>query len=98
MAHPHLNLGRKSGKKRRLGIFNRDLGMAILTIVGGAHLAAQMMHDEMQSVADAKNRKPQRENSWIGIRSIRVIHRTGPAGKNDPDRGVSLNFGNRSRT
>ena len=73
-------------------VLDFDLGMTVLALVGGAHLAAQRVHHELESVADAKHGQAQLEHARIGGRRVGVIHRRGPAGKNDACRRVAANF------
>ena len=48
-------VGGQPGEQRRRQIFERNFGMAVLALGRRAHLAAQVMHDEMQPVADAQH-------------------------------------------
>src|ERR1700744_410138 len=56
--------------------------MAILPRRGRAYLTAKMMGDELQPVTNPQHRHTYRQNTWIGLRSIRVIYRARPARKN----------------
>ncbi len=59
VAHPDLDRRRQPGKQRRRAVFNRHFGVAVLALGRRAHLAAQVMHDEVQPVADAQHRHAQ---------------------------------------
>ena len=71
--------------------------MAVFALGSRAHLAAQVMHDEVQSIADAQRRQIQLQQPGIGIRRIRVVHRRRPARKDDADGLVRLDFRKRDR-
>ena len=73
-------------------VLDFHVGMAVLALVGGAHLAAERVHHELQSVADAEHRQAQLKHARIRRRRVGVIHRRRPAGKNDAHRRVAANF------
>ena len=60
--------------------------MAVLALDAGAHLAAQVMDDEVQPVANAQHRHSQRKQLWVGCRRVRIVHRRRPAGEDKPQR------------
>ena len=98
VAHPHLDGRRQSGKERRSGIFNGHLGLAILALGRRTDFAAQMVHDEMESIADAKDRNAQRQHARIRFGRIGIVNRRRTAGKNHADGLVGLNVSQRRRT
>ena len=55
VAHPDLQGGGQAGEQRRGGVFDGDFGVAVLALGRRAHLAAQVMDDEVQAVADAEH-------------------------------------------
>ena len=66
--------------------------MTVLAKRGRLHLAAQVMDDEMQAVADSEHGHAHLEYAGVGGRRIRVIDRRRAAGENDAERLVGLNF------
>ena len=97
VAHPYLHRRGQPGKQRRLAVLDGDIGVAVLAPRRRTHLAAQMMHDEVQSVADAQDRHAQIEHFGIGGRRIGVIHRRRPARENHADGLVIADFSERDR-
>ena len=99
VAHPHLNRFRQAGKQLCRAVFNIDLGMSIFALERRAHPSAQVVHNEVQPVADAEGGHAERENSWVGGRGVRVVNRRRTAGKNQSDGFVGLNLpqGRRAR-
>ena len=95
VAHPHLECWRQPGKERRCGVFDGDFGMSVLALGRRAHLAAQVMHDEVETVADSQHRNVQREDLRVGCRRVQIVNRGWPAGEDDSQRLVRLNLGER---
>ena len=73
MRHPNSLLLSQALKQHRLGD-DVDLRVSILPLIRRAHLAAQRVHHELQSVTDPQHRQPQFEDSRIRRRRIFVIH------------------------
>ena len=71
--------------------------MAIFALEGRADLAAQVMHDEMQSVADAQDGHAGFENGGVGDWRVTVVHARRAAGKHDADGFQCLDFGDGDR-
>ena len=69
-----------------------DLGVAVLALVGGAHLAAQLVHHELQAVADAQHRQSEMQDALVGRRRIGVIHGRRPARQHNARGRVALDF------
>ena len=61
----------QAGKERRVADLDGDLGVAVLARGAERDLAAQMMHDEVQAVADAEDRHAEMRAS----RDRRPAHR-----------------------
>ena len=61
VAHPDLDRGRQPREQRRSSVFNGHLGVAVLAFWRRTDFAAQVMDDEMESIADAKDRNAQRQ-------------------------------------
>ena len=64
-------------------VLDLDVGMAVLALVGGANLATQGVHHELEPVTDAEHGQAQFEHAPVRGRRVGVIHRRGSAGKND---------------
>src|SRR5260370_26017690 len=94
--HPYLRRARQILKERR-AVQQLDLSVSILPLFGRAYFAAQLVRDELQSVADAKHGDPKRQHALIRRRSIFVIDRAWPAAQNDARRRVAINFFQRRR-
>ena len=60
--------------------------------VGGADSAAEMVDDELQSVADAEDWEAEREDCGVGGRRVGVVDRAGAAGEDDADRVVRVDL------
>src|SRR5271155_1823109 len=97
MRHPSRHCCRKFSEQRIL-IDQADLGVAVFALVGRADLAAQMMDDILQPITNSEDGKTEIENRGIGWGRIGVIDRAGTARKNDADRAVRLNLGDRGST
>src|ERR1700747_620242 len=58
MRHPDREFCGESFEKAA-GILDFNLGMTVLSFIRGAHLAAESVHHELESVTDAKHRQAQ---------------------------------------
>jgi len=67
--------------------------VAVFAPWGRQHLAAEVMDDEMEAVADTENRGAEFEKLWIGRWGVGVINGRGAAGEDDAERLMLLNFG-----
>ena len=72
------------------------LGVTVLALVSGAHLAAQLVHHELQAVADAQHRHAKMEHALVRRRRVGVIDRRRPARQHDARGMIALNFIERS--
>ena len=72
--------------------------MAILALVGRAHLATQRVHHELQPITDAEHGHAQFEHARIGGGSIFVVHRPGRPRQNDSSRRIALHLIKLGRT
>ncbi len=50
--------GLEALEQRRIVAQRLDFGVPVLALFGGAHLAAQLVHHELQAVADAEHGQP----------------------------------------
>ena len=74
MTHPDLESGREARKQGGCSVFNRDFSVAILALGRGAHLAAQMVDDEVEAIADAQYGRIQGEQTGVGVGRVRIVH------------------------
>src|SRR5438067_2621403 len=81
MAHPNLQRSGQSTEKRRLRQ-HFYLGMAILARWRGLNAPAQVVHDELQAIADAEYWQLQLQQFWVGCRRVGIVHRARTARKN----------------
>ena len=86
VTHPDRKRGWQSLKQSCVSVFDDDFGVTVLALGGGTHLAAQVMHDELQTVADAEHGNAQFEHFGIGGRSIVIVDRRRSAGENHAQR------------
>ncbi len=85
VAHPDGERTGKSVEEEGL-VDDIDLGVAVLAGGRGFDLAAEVVHDELQPVADAEDGDAEREHGGIGGGSIGVIDRARAAGEDDAQR------------
>ena len=89
--HPHRQFFCEPLKQNRFRD-NIDFRAAILALVRGAHLAAQRVHHELQSVADAEHGHAQLKHARVRGRSVFVINRPGRAREHDARRRIAFHF------
>ncbi len=85
MAHPDIELFGKAAKERRL----RDhfhLRMTVFARRSRLNPPAQVMHDEVQPVADAEHGNVHRKQRRVGGGRVRIVDRAGPAGEDQSQR------------
>ena len=92
VAHPYLERWRQAGKERRRAVFDADFGVAIFALGAGAHLAAEVMHDEMQPVTDAQHRHAEFEQLGVGRGRVRIIDRRRAAREDEAERMERFDF------
>src|SRR6185437_6062110 len=85
VAHPHLEGFGQLGEDGRGCVLDYDVGVTVLAQWRGANLAAKMMHDELEAIADAKDGCAEFEDARVGGRGVGVIDRRGAAGEDDAD-------------
>ena len=85
VAHPVHRRFRHAVKQR--GIRMGQLRLAIFPGIGLAALAAQQVHHQLQTVADAQHRHAHRQHLRVDHGSTLVEHRGRAAGENDGVRG-----------
>ena len=85
VAHPHLERGGKSVEELRLG---DHLHLRVAVLARGCRLnpPAQVVHDEVQPVADAEHGNAHRKQCGISGRRVRVVDRAGATGEDQPQR------------
>ena len=66
-----------------------DFGGAVLALVGGADFAAERVHHELQSIADAEHGQAQFEDARVGRRSVLVVDRPRRSREHDADGRVA---------
>ncbi len=99
MGHPDVERFREAGKQRNLRAgHDGDLGMAVLALIRGAHLAAEMMSDKLQAIADAEDRESQGQDGGIGGRCVRVVNGAGASGEDQADGMMGSDFSDGSGT
>jgi hypothetical protein len=91
VTHPDVECARQTAKQGRL---RDDVDLRVAVLAGGSrfHAAAEVMHDELQSIADAEQRNAQREQRRIGGGRVGVVDRTGTSGKDETQRGQRANL------
>ncbi len=82
MTHPDRFALAQAAQQRRCRIEPR-LGAAKFAARRVAHPAPQLMHEQLQAVADAEDRQPGGVEGRVGTRGGFVIDGTGTAGEND---------------
>ena len=97
VAHPHLHRFAEDRQTAASRCLQCHFGMAVFALGRGAHLAAHVMHDEMQSVADAEDRRIELEQRGVGCRRVGVVHRRRAAGEDEADGLVGLDFSDGNR-
>ena len=91
VAHPHVERGGQAAKELRLG---DHVHLRVAVLARGSRLdpPAQVMHDEVQPVADAEHGNAHRKQRGIGGGRVRVVDRAGAAGKDQPQRSQRANL------
>ncbi len=92
VAHPDGEGCGQSGKELRCTVFNGDFRMAVLAAGRIEHLAAEMMDDEVQSIADSQDRQAQFEQLGISGGGVSVVNRRRPAGEDEAQGLERLNL------
>ena len=77
VAHPDFERAGQAAEERRLGD-DLDLGVAVLARGCGLDLAAEVVGDELQAVADAEDGDAEREERGVGGGRVGVVDRAGP--------------------
>ena len=90
--HPDGKFLRQSLKQHRIRN-HVDFGVAVFALFRRTHLAAERVHHELQSVADAKNGHAQLEDARVGGRRVFVVDRPWRARENDAGGRVGLDLG-----
>ena len=66
--------------------------MAVLALGRRLHLAAQLVGNQLQAIANPQDRQAQREHALIKGRRIGVVYRAWAAGKDDSDGVIGLDL------
>jgi hypothetical protein len=79
VAHPNLDGAGKSFEELDGGVFERDFGVAVFALWGGADFSSEVVDDEVQSVADAEGGQVELEERGIGFGRVGVVDGRGAA-------------------
>ena len=71
---------------------DRDVGRAVLAMVGGHDVAAQLAGHQLRAVADAQDGDPPGPDGRVGPRRIGVVDRVPAAGQDDRPGAASLDL------
>ena len=72
MAHPADQLFVESGEQVRI-VGDIERGLAVLALIGGNHIAAQLACHQLHPVADTKDRNPQLKDARVYLRGAFVV-------------------------
>ena len=92
VAHPYLDGSGQAFEELDGGVLERDLGVAVFALGGRADLSAEMVDDEVQSVADAEGGQVELEKRGVGFRSVGIVDGRWATGEDDAERLVGFNF------
>ena len=81
-----------SESKRGLVFQERDFGVAVFALVGGANFAAEVMDDVLESVADAEGGQAEREDCGVGGRRVGVVDGAGASAEDEADGVVRVDL------
>ena len=90
--HPHRQRTLQAFEQRRVVAQQLNLRVAVLALVGGADFAAQLVHHELQAVADAQHRQSKMQDALVGRRRVGVIDGRRPARQHDARRRIALDL------
>lgn len=82
VGHPDVDLGGQAGEEAVVRA-DADPGVAVFALFGGLDLAAEVMRDELQAVADAEDRQAGGEDLGVSRGSIGVVYGARTAGEDD---------------
>ena len=71
--------------------------MAVLTLGRRTNFSAEVVDDEMESIADTKNGNAQSQHVRVRAGRVVIVNRRGAAGKDQSNGMMGLNFAKRSR-
>ena len=74
-------------------VFDVYFGVPVFALGSRAHLAAQVVHDEMEAVADAQNRHVKFQHARVGDGGVIVVNRRRTTRKNNSQGMQGLDFG-----
>ena len=82
MAHPDFEPARQAMEQGR---FREDVNFSVAVLPSGRrfYAAAQMVHDELQSITDAEDRETHLQQFRIGVGRVRVIDRAWSSRENE---------------
>ena len=97
--HPNRQWTMQALEQWRIAAQQLDLGMTVLALVGSAHFAAQLVHHELQSVADSQHRQTKTQHALVRRRRIGIIYRRRSTRQHNARGVVALDFfqGSRAR-
>ncbi len=90
--HPDCQWPLQTFEQRGIAAEQFHLRVAVLALVGGAHFAAQLVHHELQAVADAQHRQSEVQDALVRWRRIGVVDGRRPAGQHDAGRMIAFDF------
>src|SRR5262249_419424 len=91
MRHPDVERRWKAGKQARF-LFYRNLGAPVFALGAGNDLAAELVRNEMQAVADAKHRQAEAKHTLVSGRSVMIVDGRRPTAQDDARRTVTFDF------
>src|SRR5579862_783353 len=68
------------------------MGVAILALVGGADLSAQLVHHELEAIADAEHGQTHVQYAFVGRGSVGIVDRRWSARQHDARGRIALDF------
>ena len=83
VAHPDVEGAGQAAEERRFGDRTVDFGVAVLARGGGFDVAAEVVDDELQAVADAEDGDAEGEERGVGGGGVGVVDGAGAAGEDD---------------
>jgi len=89
--HPHRHLRWQSFQQHGT-VEDIHIGVAVFALYAGPHLAAELVRNELQPVANAEHRQPERQHLGVRRRGVGVIHRARPAREDDADRVIAFDL------
>ncbi len=83
VAHPGLELVGQAVEQRAGSVVHQQAGVPKLLLVEPLDLAAELVREQLQAIADAQDRQLAREDAGIAARRVLVVDAAGAAGQDD---------------